>query len=63
MPGCSGFTFSPLNLNLSYSHICGTVEGSYFGLPDGFAGSGRSSTTIDDNYVDGVSLTYDNTSL
>ncbi len=62
MPGCSGFTFSPLNLNLSYSHICGTVEGNYFGYPDGFAGSERSSTTIDDNYVDGISLTYGNTS-
>ena len=58
MASCSGFTFSPLNLNLSYSHICGTVEGSYFGTPEGFAGSGRSSTTIDNNYVDGISLTY-----
>ncbi len=62
MPGCSGFTFSPINLNLSYSHICGTVEGSYFGRPNGFAGSGRSSTTIDNNYVDGISLTYGNPS-
>ncbi len=62
MPGCSGFTFSPINLNLSYSHICGTVEGGYFGTPDGFTGSGRSYTTIDDNYVDGISLTYGNTS-
>ncbi len=59
MPGCSGFTFSPLNLNLSYSHICGTVEGSYFGYPDGFAGHGRSSNTnITEKYVDGISLTY-----
>ncbi len=61
-PDCSGFTFSPLNLNLSYSHICGTVEGNYFGIPEGFAGSGRSSTSIDDNYVDGISLTYGSTS-
>ncbi len=58
MPGCSEFVFSMFNLNLSYSHICGTVEGSYFGTPEGFAGSGRSSTTIDNNYVDGISLTW-----
>ena len=61
MPGCSGFVLTSPNLN--FSHICGTVEGSYFGIPDGFAGSGRSSTTtIDDNYVDGISMTYGNTS-
>ncbi len=62
MPGCSEFVFSTFNLNLSYSHICGTVEGSYFGAPTGFAGSRRSSTTIDNNYVDGISLTYGNPS-
>ena len=50
-------------MNVSYSHICGTVESYYFGHPDGFTGSSRSSsTTINDNYVDGISLTYGNTS-
>ncbi len=63
MPGCSEFVFSMFNLNLSYTHICGIAEGSYFGAPDGFAGSRRSSTTtIDENYVDGISLTYGNPS-
>ncbi len=58
-PGCSALAFPPLNLNLSYSHVCGTLEGGYFGTPNGFAGSRRSSnTTINDNYVDGISLTY-----
>ena len=56
-PGCSHIIF-PL-MNMSYSHICGTVESSWFGYPDGYIGSGRSpSTTINDNYVDGISLTY-----
>ena len=56
-PGCSDIIF-PL-MNMSYSHICGTVESSFFGTPDGFSGTGRStSTTINDNYVDGISLTY-----
>ena len=56
-PGCSHIIF-PL-MNMSYSHICGTVESSWFGHPDGFIGSNRNSnTTINDNYVDGISLTY-----
>ena len=60
-PGCSHIIF-PL-MNMSYSHICGTVESFWFGFPDGFIGSGRSpSTTINDNYVDGISLTYGNKS-
>ena len=60
-PGCSHIIF-PL-MNMSYSHICGTVESFWFGNPDGFIGSGRSpSTTINDNYVDGISLTYGNKS-
>ena len=56
-PGCSHITF-PL-MNMSYSHICGTVESSFFGTPDGFIGNSRNTnTTINDNYVDGISLTY-----
>ena len=45
-------------MNISYSHICVTVQAFWFGSPDGFTGSERSSTTINDNYVDGISLTY-----
>ena len=46
-------------MNISYSHICGTVEGYRFSTPDGFTGRSRSSsTTINDDYVDGISLTY-----
>ena len=45
-------------MNIPYSHICGTVQGFWFGTPDGFTGSQRSSSTINDNYVDGISLTY-----
>ena len=59
-PGCSHIIF-PL-MNMSYSHICGTVEGYWFGNPDGFTGTNRSSSTsINDNYVDGISLTYGST--
>ena len=52
--GCSNIVFPVMNI--SYSHICGTVQAFWFGTPDGFTGS--SSTTINDNYVDGISLTY-----
>ena len=58
-PGCSHIIF-PL-MNISYSHICGTLEAPWFGRPDGFTGR-SSSTTINDNYVDGISLTYGSTS-
>ena len=56
-PGCSNIVFPVMNI--SYSHICGTVQASWFGNPDGFTGIERSSTTINDNYVDGNSLTYE----
>ena len=55
-PGCSNIVFPAMNI--SYSHICGTVQAFWFGTPEGFTGSERSSTTINDNYVDGISLTY-----
>ena len=56
-PGCSHNIF--LLMNMSYSHICGTVESSWFGHPDGFIGNDRNSNTnINENYVDGISLTY-----
>ena len=57
LPGCSHIIFSLMNM--SYSHVCGTVESSWFGHPDGFIGNDRNSnTTINENYVDGISLTY-----
>ena len=60
-PGCSCIAF-PL-MNMAYSHICGTLEGALFGTPDGFTGRSRSSNTnINDNYVDGISLTCGNES-
>ena len=43
--GCSNIVFPVMNI--SYSHICGTVQAFWFGTPDGF--TGRSSTTINDN--------------
>ncbi len=61
LPGCSGLIFS--TMHLPYSHICGIVDGRYFGPIDGFSGSNRSAnTTINGNYVDGISFTYGNTS-
>ena len=36
-PGCSIIIFPVMNI--SYSHICGTVQAFWFGTPDGFTGS------------------------
>ena len=54
--GCSNIIFSVMNI--PYSHVCGTVQAFWFDSPDGFTGSQRPSRTINDNYVDGISLTY-----
>ena len=54
--GCSNIVFPVMNI--SYSYICGTVQAFWFDSPDGFTGSQRPSRTINDNYVDGISLTH-----
>ena len=54
---CSSIKYST-NGN-SYSQVCGTIRGSYFGNPDGFGLHGRSvNTLLNGNYVDGISLTH-----
>ena len=53
--GCSSATFS--NNGVRYSQVCGRVTGHRRNRPDGF--SDRSPTvTIDQSYVDGVSITH-----
>ena len=59
--GCSSITYST-NGN-SYSQVCGTIHGSYFGDPDGFKSfssirSKSADTPLISNYVDGISLTH-----
>ena len=49
--GCSSLQFSP---DGSYSNVCGRVRGYQFGYPEAFDPDG---TTIDSNYVDGISIT------
>ena len=58
---CSSITYST-NGN-SYSQVCGTIHGSYFGDPDGFDShssirSRSGNTPVNGNYVDGISLTH-----
>ena len=55
---CSSITYST-NEN-SYSQVCGTIHGSYFGDPDGFGlhGLRSANTPLKGNYVDGISLTH-----
>ena len=55
--GCQGTVFSTFSLN--YSRVCGQLRGYQFATPSAFgpyhANTGR---TIDDVYVEGVSITY-----
>ena len=56
---CSSITYS--TYGNSYSQVCGTIHGSYFGDPDGFDSHStiRSATTLlNGNYVDGISMTH-----
>ena len=58
-PTCSSALFS--SGGLPYSQVCGRIYGRYSLTPDAFDTFpvGRpNSPTIDDNYVDGVSLSY-----
>ena len=51
--GCSSTTFSVGGF--SYSRVCGRIRGYQFGATSAFGGVG---TGIDNNYVDGISLTH-----
>ena len=50
-PSCTSISYATGHL---YSKVCGRVIGYQVASPDGFLSSG----TIDENYVDGVSITY-----
>ena len=55
--GCQSTVFSTLGLN--YSQVCGQLRGYQRGTPDAFRPYyNNPSRTIDDVYVDGVSITY-----
>ena len=56
--GCWSTTF-PTH-GVEYSHVCGRIKAYQDGAPDAFASYQfyLNSTTIDDNYVDGISLTH-----
>ena len=56
--GCSLTTF-PIH-GIEYSHVCGKIIAYQYASPDSFKDIHRSGTTINDNYVDGISLTYGN---
>ena len=50
-------TFYPTG-GRSYTRVCGRVIGYQFGHPDGIRYEKRYSYSIDENYVDGVSITH-----
>ena len=55
--GCQSTAFS--THGLSYSRVCGRLRGYQYGRTDAFkAGITNQHTSVDSNYVDGVSITY-----
>ena len=58
--GCDSVTFS--THRISYSHVCGRILGYQYCKTDAFAPYyiHPATTTIDDTYVDGVSITHGN---
>ena len=55
--GCSSATIT--THNVQYSHVCGKIIGYQQKSPDGFQQYQHNPTlTIDDGYVDGISLTH-----
>lgn len=57
MVECQTSVFPTLGLN--YSQVCGQIRGYQYGVPRAFVSYNfNSSITIDDNYVDGASITY-----
>ena len=56
-PGCSSIFYS--TFGVAYSKVCGSVLGYQFSRPNAFFAYQYDSTmTVDDVYLDGVSLTY-----
>ena len=58
-PACLSVFFS--NSGFPYSKVCGRIHARYFKSPDGFSfftNERPDTPSIDDNYVDGVSLTH-----
>ena len=59
--GCEEILFSALGL--SYSRVCGQLRGYQFGSPDAFGSYfNNNNLQLNQDYVDGVSITYDTAS-
>ena len=56
----AGCVSIPIDIPYSYSRVCGRVIAYQVGATNAFHHAGSSSDTIDDIYVDGVSLTHGN---
>ena len=57
--GCYSAHF--ITYNIPYSRVCGMVVGYQKGAPDGFYSIMRKRKSINDPYLDGVSITYGST--
>ena len=55
-PGCTSIPFT--THDIQYSKVCGRIIGYQYGRPNAFTPYNHNFPTIDENYVDGVSITY-----
>ncbi len=60
-PGCSSVVYA--THDRPYTHVCGRIVSMQYGRPDGFMSfssdvRNAKTATLNDNYVDGVSLTH-----
>ena len=53
--GCTSITFEA---GQDYTAVCGVTEGYVYGSPDALGYTHSPSQTIDEAYVDGISITY-----
>ena len=55
-PGCDSVTFTAYGVQ--YQQVCGRVRGYQYRSPDAFYTTCSWSCTVDDSYVDGISITH-----
>jgi hypothetical protein len=55
---CSSIENFTTSLGIRYTRVCGQIRGYQFGSTEAFSNAFDNGSSIDSNYVDGVSLTH-----
>ena len=57
-PLCRSMFFTNFDSNYTYQKVCGQIRGYQYGTPDAFRTYLASGNSIDDDYVEGFSITH-----